>query len=260
MMKIENQDWRNWFRQIGNGLVELIFPPPQLCPVCNHEESVNNGLGSNCLRRIAFIRQPFCLKCGRPKRLAAAEKEYCRQCEETDYYFSQARAVAAYEGALREYLTDLKYRFRPDLGPALGVLLVEWFKINRNYQKPDLIIPIPIHWQKLIARGYNQAELLANPLQKYLGIPLKNDIILREKMTESQNMLQKAERFANIRGAFRVTDTRLLSGARVLLIDDIFTTGATVSEASRVLMRAGALEVKVLTLAGGVLDSEWVTN
>ena len=159
----------------------------------------------------------------------------------------------------QEYLTELKYRYRPDLGYALGVLLVEWVKVQREFQKCDLLIPIPIHRQKLAARGYNQAELLASPLQKYLGIPLKNDIIVRDKITQSQNALHKEERFENVREAFRVVNSKPLAGKSVLLIDDIFTTGATVSEVSRVLMRAGALEVKVLTLAGGILDAEWLT-
>lgn len=257
-MRIGNLEIRKRMRQIGEGMVELLFPPQQQCPVCRQEDSYHGGLGKNCLRKIALVLPPICLKCGRPKRLAAAAKETCPQCNENQYYFSEARSVGVYEGALREYLAELKYRYRPDLGQALGMLLVEWVKNHRSYQKINLIIPIPIHWQKLTARGYNQAELLANPLQKYLGIPLKCDIIVRNKITLSQNALHKEERFANVHEAFRVVNTKPLAGKKILLIDDIFTTGATVSEASRVLMRAGALDVKVLTLAGGVLDSEWL--
>ncbi len=182
----------------------------------------------------------------------------CTQCIQTRYYFSQARSVALYEGALREYLSELKYRYRPELGLALGELLVEWAKLHREYfKKINIIIPIPIHSQKMAVRGYNQAELLANPLQRYLGIYIKSAIIIRDKITESQNSLHKEERFYNISGAFRLLDTRGLPGARVLLVDDILTTGATVSEAARILLRGGAKEVKVLTLAGGVIDSQW---
>jgi competence protein ComFC len=258
-MKIGDLKSPKLLQQIGAGLVEILFPPQQKCPACQQEDTYQLGLGKNCLRKIAFILPPICLKCGRPKRLAATTKDLCLQCGETKYYFSQARAVGVYEGALREYLTELKYRFRPDLGEALGVLLVEWVKNHREFQKFNIIIPIPIHWQKLTVRGYNQAELLANPLQKYLGIPLRNDIIIRDKITESQNALHKEERFTNIHEAFRIINTKPLAGASVLLIDDIFTTGATVSEAARVLMRAGALDIKVLTLTAGILDLEWLT-
>ncbi|HBE79158.1 MAG TPA: ComF family protein [Firmicutes bacterium] len=260
MMKIRIIEIQKWLCQIGNGMVELLFPTPEQCPVCGQEECYHGGLGKNCLSRIAFILPPICWRCGRPQRLIAVTRKNCLQCNENRYYFSVARSVAVYEGFLREYLTELKYRYRPDLGEALGILLVEWVKCHPEYQKFNLIIPIPIHWQKLTVRGYNQAELLANPLQKYLGIPIKCDIIVRDKITLSQNALNKEERFANIHEAFRVIDTKPIAGAKILLIDDIFTTGATVSEASRVLMRAGAQDVKVLTLAGGILDSEWLAT
>ncbi len=256
-MRIGNSEIINWLREISQGVVELLFPPEERCPVCSQEDCLHHGLGRNCIRKIALITPPVCEKCGRPLRLESIGRKICEQCNETRYYFSKARSVAVYEGALREYLTELKYRYRPDLGEALGVLLVEWVKNHHEYQKMDLIIPIPIHRQKLMARGYNQAELLANPLQRYLGIPIKNDIILREKITLSQNALHKEQRFINISKAFRVLDAKPLEGAKVLLVDDIFTTGATVSEAARVLIRAGAYEVKVLTLAGGILDPEW---
>lgn len=247
----------NVLRQIGLGFKELFFPDRVLCPVCRQEPSEGGGLGIYCFSRIAFIAEPICQKCGRPLRLKSAATELCEQCSTSRYYFSQARAVALYEGALRENLADLKYRYRPDLGWALGLLLVEWVKLHRDFQKFDFIIPIPIHRQKLVFRGYNQAELLANPLQRYLGIGLKNDIIIRDKITESQSGLDRYQRFANINEAFRVVDSRSLTGKKILLVDDILTTGATASEAARVLLRAGAREIKVLTLAAGVIDSQW---
>ncbi len=255
MIKQEN---KKWFKYFGSGIVDLLFPSRPLCPICQQEESVGRGLGKNCLRRIAVIAPPICERCGRPLRLAATRAKLCSQCDRNQYYFSAARSVALYEGALREHLAELKYRYRPDLGLALGQLLVEWAKLHPGYfRKIDQIVPIPIHGQKLALRGYNQAELLSNPLRNYLGFSSKYSIIIREKLTESQNALTKEERFDNISGAFRVVDNSVLTGAGVLLIDDILTTGATVSEAARVLLRGGAREVKVLTLAAGVIDSQW---
>lgn len=249
---------KKWLCQVGTGLIELIYPNTKECPICRQEPSYREGIGENCLRKIGLITPPVCQKCGRPLRLNAVNEAICSQCNENQYYFSTARAVGLYEGALREYLSELKYRYRPELGEALGKLMVEWVKLDSGFQKVNLIIPIPIHPLKLELRGYNQAELLAKPLQKYLGIKLKNDIIIRDKLTESQNSLSKANRFSNIANAFRVINTEGLSGASVLLVDDIFTTGATVSEAARMLLRAGALTVKVLTLAVGVIDSTWI--
>jgi len=260
MMSMDYVEVKKWFYQVGAGLIELIYPATKECPVCRQEPCYRQGIGRSCFQKIGLIIPPICRKCGRPLRLKVEDDDTCRQCSEHQYYFSKARAVGLYEGALREYLSELKYRYRPDLGEALGRLLVEWVRLDREYQKNDLIVPIPIHRQKLELRGYNQAELLANPLQRYLGIKLRSDIIVRDKLTESQNSLSKDKRFSNIAGAFRVVNTQGLSGASVLLVDDILTTGATASEAARLLLRAGALKVKVLTLAVGVIDTTWVEN
>ena len=256
MINIDRVKWLQ--KQICDGFTELIFPARELCPVCQQEISDGQGIGKNCFQKIALVAPPICIQCGRPQRLEARLDKLCKQCHETRYYFSEARAVAVYEGILREILAELKYRYRPELGEVLGKLLVEWVKLHHNFRDFKLIIPIPINDQKLKQRGYNQAELLAKPLQRYLGIPLTNDIIVREKITESQNALCKEERFRNMHGAFRVEAAGRLKGARVLLIDDILTTGATASEAARVLLRAGAFEVKVLTVAVGIIDSQWL--
>jgi ComF family protein len=256
MIKVEKWNWLQ--QQIRNGLVELILPAVEICPVCQQERSERQGLGKNCFQKIAVIEAPICLKCGRPQRLNVSTEKFCIQCRAIGYYFTQARAVGLYDGLLREILAELKYRYRPELGEVLGKLLVEWLKIHRNFRDVNLIIPVPINILKLKQRGYNQAELLAEPLHKYLGIELGNNIIIREKITESQNILCKEKRFQNVKGAFRVVKATSVTGAKVLLIDDIFTTGATASEAARVLLRAGALEVKVLTIAMGVIDAQWV--
>ena len=165
--------------------------------------------------------------------------------------------MGLYEGALREYLAELKYRYRPDLGQALGKLLVAWVKLHPDFAKGNLVIPVPIHHSKLALRGYNQAELIAKPLADYLGIRLQTEIISREKVTTSQSALNKEARFDNIREAFRVENAIPLKGAKVILVDDILTTGATASEVARMLLRAGALEVRALTLAVGVIETDW---
>jgi ComF family protein len=259
-MKLRERKINQYLHHLANEWVNLFFPPRNFCPVCGQEERLRNGLGKNCLARISLIQPPVCRKCGRPQRLAAAENDLCGQCATAAYYFSSARAVALYEGLLREILAELKYRFRPDLGAVLGILLVEWIKLHQDFRESDILIPVPINHQKLMERGYNQAELLAKPLQRYLGIDLKTNIIVRDKVTRSQNELNKEERFSNIKDAFRVVNSEALAQAKVLLIDDILTTGATASEAARVLLRAGAKEVKVLTLAAGVIDKEWIQN
>ncbi|HYH03698.1 MAG TPA: ComF family protein [Bacillota bacterium] len=237
-------------------MTELLFPPGQLCPVCFQEHSLQKGLGQQCLNKLMLITEPYCIKCGKPLRLHPQFNQLCKQCETTELFFEKARAVALYEGALREYLADLKYRFRPELGQALGELLVEWVRANPDFRKADLVIPIPVHPHKLAARGYNQAELLAYPLADYLGMVVKNRVLVRTKLTETQNSLNRVDRFLNVKNAFEIINTSAVSGRRVLLIDDILTTGATVSEAARLLLKAGATEVNVLTLATGIIEPD----
>jgi competence protein ComFC len=251
---------KNGWTILGAGLAELVFAPCGICPVCGQERSVRQGLGHNCLARLLLVVPPVCSRCGRPLRLNSQKQSICKQCAATEYYFRQARAVALYEGALREYLTDLKYRFRPELGVALGELLVEWSKLNRRWRQNDLIIPVPLHQQKMVARGYNQAELIARPLGAYWGKKILTEAVVREKPTQKQNDLSKQERFLNIANAFRVLKPQLVAGKRILVIDDILTTGATVSEVARMLLKAGALRVDVLTVATGVVESDWISK
>jgi competence protein ComFC len=251
---------KNGWSILGAGLVELVFAPVGLCPICGQERSLRQGLGKNCLERIVLVTPPVCGKCGRPLRLNTENQLICNQCGTAQYYFRKARAVAVYEGAIREYLAELKYRFRPELGVALGELLVEWIKLNREFQKNDLIIPIPLHQQKMALRGYNQAELLARPLGKYLGEKIMSEVLIREKRTEKQNVLTKSARFANITNAFRVIKPKAVAGKRILLVDDILTTGATVSEAARMLLKAGALSVDVVAVAAGVIETDWLSQ
>jgi ComF family protein len=241
-------------------LTELLFAPVDLCPICGRERSFRHGLGKRCLERLYLITKPVCSRCGRPLRLECQSQPICNQCVTTKYYFRKAGAVAVYEGALREYLAELKYRFRPELGAALGELLVEWVKLHREFQKIDCIIPVPLHQQKLTLRGYNQAELLARPLARYLGKAILTGVVSRERLTHKQNNLTKNARFTNILAAFLVRRPQAIAGKRILVIDDIFTTGATVSELARVLLKAGALSVDVLTVATGVIESDWLSQ
>jgi competence protein ComFC len=254
----QKHKYRKWMDWLGTGLLELLFSSGSLCPICFQEKSLRGGLGENCLNRIMRICPPICVKCGRPLRLQGANRQLCEQCVNSQFYFGVARAVALYDGALRQYLTELKYRYRPELGEALGELLGDWFRENRDFFRADFLIPIPIHPQKLAARGYNQTELLANYLKRYLGIRIFSDILIREKFTVGQNSLNREERFFNVRNAFRVVRTGAVHRKRILLIDDIFTTGATVSEAARTLLKAGAANVDVLTLATGLMETDWI--
>jgi len=166
-------------------------------------------------------------------------------------------AVAVYDGYLRELLLTAKYNFRPDLARGLGTILAVWAENETRVERSEVIVPVPLHPEKLAVRGYNQAELMAEPLAAFLRRPLRSDVLQRVKPTVSQSKLGRRERKENVEGAFLVADCPAVAGKEVLLVDDIRTTGYTLSAAARALLLAGAKKVKALTLAVGVTTEEW---
>jgi ComF family protein len=167
-------------------------------------------------------------------------------------YFTMARALGAYEGSLREAIHRWKYEGKTYLTPFFA----EWMEegLNRHWgpHSLDLLIPVPLHTQRLRERGFNQALLLVKELSRRTGIPYRKTILQKKKPTIPQVNLSGTEREKGLRGAFQVIGKEELLGKSVLLVDDVYTTGATVNECSKVLLRGGAERVNVLTLAHAV--------
>jgi ComF family protein len=167
-------------------------------------------------------------------------------------YFTMARAWGAYEGSLQEAIHRWKYEGKTYLTPFFA----EWMEEGLNrYWGPhslDLLIPAPLHPQRLRERGFNQALLLVKELSRRTGIPYRKTILQKKKPTIPQVNLSGTEREKGLRGAFQVIGKEELLGKSVLLVDDVYTTGATVNECSKVLLRGGAERVNVLTLAHAV--------
>jgi ComF family protein len=167
-------------------------------------------------------------------------------------YFTMARALGAYEGSLREAIHRWKYEGKTYLTPFFA----EWMEegLNRHWgpHSLDLLIPVPLHTQRLRERGFNQALLLVKELSRRTGIPYRKTILQKKKPTIPQVNLSGTEREKGLRGAFQVIGKEELLGKSVLLVDDVYTTGATVNECSKMLLRGGAERVNVLTLAHAV--------
>jgi ComF family protein len=170
-------------------------------------------------------------------------------------YFTMARALGAYEGSLREAIHRWKYEGKTYLTPFFA----EWMEegLNRHWgpHSLDLLIPVPLHTQRLRERGFNQALLLVKELSRRTGIPYRKTILQKKKPTIPQVNLSGTEREKGLRGAFQVIGKEELLGKSVLLVDDVYTTGATVNECSKVLLRGGAERVNVLTLAHAIRTS-----
>ncbi len=226
------------------------FLPPK-CPLCgNTAAAPRDGQPcAVCVSRIRFIAHPRCPRCGRGYGTDAGDDHLCSTCLTEGRRFHKARSVGAYEGLLLEAIARFKFRGVAYLAYPLGTLLAEYDDPDFAFQEIDLVIPVPLHPQRLRARGYNQSLLLARRVSRRRSLPLNFTALVRARPTVPQTQLSGPERQKNIRGAFEVRDAARIRGKKILLIDDVFTTGATVQECARVLLRAGAERVDVLTVA-----------
>jgi ComF family protein len=165
--------------------------------------------------------------------------------------FTQARAVFRYDEGIKPLILRFKHGDALDLVPRLSTWMIEAGEKADLFSSLTVLIPVPLHWRRLFRRRYNQASLLAQAIARKTGIPCQTSWLRRKRATPSQGAYNKQQRFVNMRGAFQVPLTKksALQGSRVLLIDDVFTTGATLTECAQVLLNQGASEVRILTLA-----------
>jgi ComF family protein len=197
----------------------------------------------------------LCERCGRPFLTAAGDDHVCGDCIARAPAFFSARAWACYpNGAtgghpLRQVVQKFKYGRKVSLGKPLGRLLAHGCREFVAACKPDVIVPVPLHRARLRWRGFNQSVLLGREVSRVSRIPIELFLLTRDRETLPQTQLSEDERRKNVRGAFSVRPDAATAGSTVLLVDDVYTSGATVNECSRVLKRAGARTVYVLTLA-----------
>lgn len=235
---------------IWDGLLDLVYPPR--CLVC--ERPYRPPLCEACHAHFVPLGEPVCAVCGRPME---SEASGCRPCEAAEkgggWGFDTARAAAVYQGPLRHAIHRFKYGRAASLGLPLGAYLANRAVADGLVFFPiDLVVPVPMHAQRERRRGFNQAVLLAREVAALSGVPLAPTALRRVRKTAAQVGLSTDRRRANLSaGVFSVPDPAVVAGKRVLLIDDVFTTGATVSACARALKAAGAGEVHVLTLAAG---------
>ncbi|MFW6279045.1 MAG: ComF family protein [Bacillota bacterium] len=231
-------------------ILDTLFPQKQKCLNCGFAKSSKEitGLCTNCLEGINFLSR-YCKICGR--QLAKRTNNVCAFCHSVDYYFQQARAVALYRAEMKEIIANFKYRGTKSLIKPLGQLLnlyfAEYYK-NVNFAA---IIAVPLHNEKKQIRGFNQASLLARELSCYNSLSYLENLIVRSRKTTPFYNLTFRERQEQISGAFKANRyPQNLRDRSVLLIDDIFTTGSTVNEVSKVLLQEVKVgTVHVLTLA-----------
>ncbi len=234
--------------------VALGFVYPNVCQICGSERATSREgyVCSHCWQQVRFIRPPFCRRCGLPFDGELTTPFECSNCRDMELHFCYARSAVSAKGTVLEVIHRYKYNRALWFEPFLADLLVREAVPELRQQRWDCVVPVPLHSTKKRQREFNQAERLAKHLSAATGIPLDTALLKRVIPTRTQTKLTRQERAENMRKAFVMCNGRKLTGKRILLFDDVFTTGATTSACAKVLRAAGAEEVAVWTLARGL--------
>lgn len=230
-------------RDAWAGLLDLVYPPH--CLVCGAAD--DGYLCAACIEKIDFIEPPFCPRCGLP-----GDPGRCLDCGDREFAFEFARSVGAFDGVLRKAIHALKYGPHIAMADPLAGLMARSFADTRLAGKFDLVTAVPIHGSRVSERGFNQADELARRLCARLGLVYAPDVLVKPRPSRRQVELPHDLRTANIRGAFAAPRPAAVTGERVLLVDDVFTTGSTLDEAAKTLLAAGCAEVYAYTVARSV--------
>jgi ComF family protein len=224
----------------------ITFLYPAQCRVCEKQlglESVPYMCGE-CWDDMPLIEPPWCEMCGIPNTNGK-----CDKCATTPPPYGKLRTIAYYEAALQQAIHLFKFEKRTSLAKPLTQLTMEHIPDDCDITEYDFILPIPIHKKRLRERGFNQATLLANGIAKTTRVQVVTDALVRHRNTSPQSSLDREARQTNIVGAFELQKKEVVRNKRILVLDDVYTTGATVREAVKVLWNADPIEIDVLTLA-----------
>ncbi|MBB5752464.1 ComF family protein [Prosthecomicrobium pneumaticum] len=235
------------FGRLGRGLADLVLPPT--CLACDAHIGRDGALCALCWGAVAFIERPFCERLAIPFGYDIGPGALSAEAIADPPPFGRLRAVAVYDEISAKLVHGLKYRDRPELGRALGAMMVR--AAADLAPGCELVLPVPLHPRRLWSRRFNQSALLAAAVAEGFGVAFEPTLLARIRPTRQQVRLPPGQRAENVRGAFAVPPALKprLAGRRVVLVDDVYTTGATVKAATRALIRAGAASVDVAVFA-----------
>jgi ComF family protein len=221
---------------------------PTLCVACR-EPVDGEGVCAECWTKLSFIEPPYCPRLGIPFVYDPGPEMLSMEAIANPPAYQRARAAVRYDEVARILVHSLKYQDRTDLAPAMG----RWMaRAGRKIlDGADMLIPVPLHWRRAWHRRYNQSGALGRSIERACGVKLRSDILQRVRRTEQQVGLSRSQRASNVQGAFKVSADRQgeIQGRRVILVDDVLTSGATVDACARALLRAKAAQVDVLVFA-----------
>ncbi|MBS0534523.1 MAG: ComF family protein [Proteobacteria bacterium] len=222
---------------------------PQLCPSCREPLGTGAGLCASCWSKLSPIEKPYCARLGIPFIYDPGPGLLSMEAMANPPAYDRARAAVRYDEVARSLVIAFKFGDRLDLAPMMG----RWMARAgaELLTEADALVPVPLHWRRLWGRRFNQSAALCRVISEGAGVPVLYDTLRRIRPTPQQIGLSKTDRASNVQGAFRVPDDRKadIKGRRVILVDDVLTSGATVDSCARSLLRAGAARVDVLVFA-----------
>lgn len=252
-MQIEEKGGAGWalVNTALDAALNFVYPP--VCQLCGQERAgAGEGyVGSECWAAVRFVTAPYCDRCGLPYDGDMVHPFHCGNCAEVEFGFRFARSAVTANAMMLDVIHRYKYNRALWFEPFLGDLLARQAKPALAGEPWDLIVPVPLHPLKIRQREFNQAERLARCLGRALGLPVNGRVVRRVQYTETQTRLSRSQRAANVGGAFAPRPGKDLHGQKVILVDDVMTTGATTSACARALRKAGAGDVCVWTVARG---------
>jgi competence protein ComFC len=236
-------------RLVGDGLLSVLFPPH--CAKCGADTASGVHLCASCAGQAKKIEAPFCQQCSQPFEGAIEGGFTCSNCQDRTFHFDCAVTHYLSRGVVREFVHRFKYDRHFYLRHPLAEWMAEALEDERIRAQPfDAFVPVPLHAARFRERDFNQAEVLADLLARRTGQPVLQ-ALKRIRYTTTQTRLDRDQRMENLRNAFRVRHAAAVQNRHLILVDDVFTTGSTVEECARVLRKAGAASVRVVTVARG---------
>lgn len=228
-------------------ITELLYP--RCCPVCGEIVMPKGELiCPECFRKLSFVRQPACKKCG--KEITSDRQEYCYDCSRHKRSFEYGLSLLNYDETAKKSMVKIKYKNKREYLDFYAEAIWQRYSKQLMRIKPDVLIPVPVHPSRKRRRGFNQAEVLAELLGQRMNVPVADDALCRTRKTAPQKQLGPAERLKNLKEAF--APGRQLDGVKkVLLVDDIYTTGSTIEACTRILKQTGISQVFFVTICIG---------
>lgn len=242
-------DLKAWSSVLWRSGLDLLFPPA--CATCEKEIDAVDGICLCDVCRVELSKKPedCCPRCGDWNLKVTRTGSRCASCARHKVRFEHAAFLGTYDHELRRAVLQLKHPGQEALGLTLAELSVQQLVSTVESWLPDVIVPVPMHWRRKLIRGVNNPDILGEVWSRRMRLPLERGMLVRQRNTLPQADLLPDERFRNMRGAFRVASNYRLRGAKILLMDDILTSGATCHEAALTLCKAGANSVYVVALA-----------